>query len=138
MSGPILLVIRILIALSLFAFLGLAFTMLWNDLRKQSQHIAAPVPALQLIPPDGSQAFHFSQAEINIGRDPACDCFIPDKTVSTQHARLAYKHDRWWLEDLHSTNGTFLNQEPVAAPLVVTDGDQLRCGQVVLEIKIGA
>ena len=36
---------------------------------------------------------------------------------------LTYRQSQWWIEDLHSTNGTFLNQEAVLEPVVITDGD---------------
>jgi pSer/pThr/pTyr-binding forkhead associated (FHA) protein len=62
---------------------------------------------------------------------------LDDPTVSNTHARLSYHHGQWWLEDLRSTNGTFLNDEAVASPLVVTDGDVVRCGQVQFTLAPG-
>jgi pSer/pThr/pTyr-binding forkhead associated (FHA) protein len=85
---------------------------------------------------DGSQRL-FSMREVLIGRDPACEMILDDPTVSNRHARLSYHHGQWWLEDLQSTNGTFLNNEPIAAPLVVTSGDVVRCGQVELTLIPG-
>ena len=42
----------------------------------------------------------------------------------------------WWVEDLDSTNGTFLNQIQVEEPMVITSGDDLRCGRINIQIKI--
>lgn len=140
MSGPVLLALRIALTVALYAFLGWALYTLWQDLRRQSKLLtSSQVPRLTLIHQvDGiSKAFRYSTAEVTIGRDPACDFHLEDKTISAQHARLSYHHSQWWVEDLHSTNGTFLNQEPVSEPVVITAGDQLRCGQLIFEIGIG-
>jgi len=54
--------------------------------------------------------------------------------VSRQHARLLRKGDDWMIEDLHSTNGTFVNDKhvPPAAPTPLNNGDSVRCGQLML------
>ncbi len=137
MSGIVVLVLRIILVLSLYGFLGWALYTLWIDMKQQGQMLAARTPAILLSSEDGSIAHRFTKPEVSIGRDPACDCPLEDKTVSTQHARLIYRQNQWWLEDLRSTNGTFLNQEQVSSPIVITTGDQLRCGHVVLNIEVG-
>ncbi len=137
MSGLVFLALRLILVICLYAFLGWAFYTIWVDLKRQSEKLAfLKVPVLTLTRQDGKGTYHFSRAEVHIGRDPACDCSLEDQTVSTQHAQLSYHHNQWWLEDLGSTNGTFLNQAPVSAPMVVTIGDRIRCGQVNLDISI--
>ncbi|MFU8774027.1 MAG: FHA domain-containing protein, partial [Anaerolineales bacterium] len=54
-----------------------------------------------------------------------------------QHARLSFHHNQWWIEDMGSKNGTFLNQQFVATPLVVTSGDELLFGQVRIIVMLG-
>lgn len=71
-----------------------------------------------------------------IGRDPDCECTLPSEKVSVRHARLSYHQNQWWIDDLNSTNGSFLNQEPILASAVVVDGDHLRCGDVVMTILL--
>jgi pSer/pThr/pTyr-binding forkhead associated (FHA) protein len=140
LSGPILLILRIALSAALYGFLGWAFYTLWKDLQRQARSVALPqVPPLTLIHDLGGdqKQLRFAIPEITIGRDPACDLHIEDKTISAKHARLSFHHSQWWVEDLRSTNGTYLNQEPVTEPLVLTAGDQLRCGQMVLEIAFG-
>jgi pSer/pThr/pTyr-binding forkhead associated (FHA) protein len=61
---------------------------------------------------------------------------LEEKTISARHARLYYEMAQWWAEDLHSTNGTFLNDELIASPMVLTSGDHLRCGEAIFEISI--
>jgi pSer/pThr/pTyr-binding forkhead associated (FHA) protein len=139
MSGPLLLILRLLLAASLYAFLGIALFVLWQDLKVQSgkisQKITPPISVIYQQDEDYT-TFNFNLPEITIGRDPACDCVIEDSTVSAQHARLAFRQNQWWVEDLHSTNGTYLNSEIVLAPLVITNSDRLRCGQALFTIKL--
>jgi hypothetical protein len=134
MSGIVFLFLRFLLALALFAFLGYVVWTLWKDLKRQDEILASRrLPPMLLSLVNGSQ-HRFSTPEVLIGRDPACELVLDDPTVSNSHARLAYHHGHWWLEDLHSTNGTFLNGVMVAAPLVITGGDVVRCGQVELTL----
>jgi pSer/pThr/pTyr-binding forkhead associated (FHA) protein len=139
MTGSVLLVLRLLVAVSLYAFLGLALSILWRDLKRQSGESTRKAPprmSLAYQGEDSSQDYHYSVQEITIGRDISCECAINDTTVSAQHARLSYRQGQWWVEDLNSTNGTYLNHELVLSPLVITSGDLLRLGQALFTIKI--
>jgi hypothetical protein len=140
MSGIILLVIRILLAVTLYGFLGVVLYTLWKDVKRQGEILvrSQPVPitlATLLEGPPLSK--HYTCAEIILGRDDACDFAINDQTVSSRHARLSYRQNQWWLEDLASTNGTLLNGESVSSPVVLTTGDELHLGQVGVKIEIG-
>jgi pSer/pThr/pTyr-binding forkhead associated (FHA) protein len=141
MSGPVVLALRMLMATALYIFLGWGVWTLWKSIQTQGYGLAARrVPGISLkvqnrnVPPD---LRHFSQAEILIGRDAHCDIHIEDETASTRHARLAYHHGQWWLEDLGSTNGTQLNDEALTIPTVVISGDRIRCGKTRLTINLG-
>jgi hypothetical protein len=139
MSGPILLFLRIAGAVSLYAFLGWGLWLLWRDLRRQSRALGAPVhPALLLSLKDGAQPamYRFTAPEVTIGRDSTCECRLNEQTISARHARLSYHHGQWWVEDLHSRNGTFLNDESVRNQVVITSGDSLRCGSIVFGIEV--
>lgn len=139
MSGILLLVLRILLVASLYAFLGWALITIWRELRVQGQLISAPViPALTLTLMESSadEPVSLDSGEVIIGRSSNCDYSISDETVSARHARLSYHHNQWWAEDLKSTNGTYLNDERVSVPTVIVSGDELRCGQVSLLISI--
>jgi pSer/pThr/pTyr-binding forkhead associated (FHA) protein len=48
---------------------------------------------------------------------------------------MVYHHDQWWLEDMNSRNGTFLNGSALDAPAVLADQDEVRCGQVSFSVK---
>lgn len=139
MSGVILLVLRIFLVASLYAFVGLSVWLLWRDLARQSSLLATSQPPLLSLERDiqgDPQPRRYSGTEIVIGRDPACDYTISDSTVSARHTRLVFRHGHWWAEDLGSTNGTFLNQQPVDESVVITSGDKIRCGQITLRLTI--
>jgi two-component system cell cycle response regulator len=55
--------------------------------------------------------------------------------VSQNHARIVRRDGRLWLEDLGSTNGTYLNTKAVSAPSVLHRGDRIQVGRTVLEVN---
>ena len=70
-----------------------------------------------------------------IGRGTACEISIPNRFVSTRHARI-FPHDgEWMLQDLGSTNGTLLNGEPLAEPCSLQPGDRVTVGDTEFEAK---
>jgi pSer/pThr/pTyr-binding forkhead associated (FHA) protein len=142
MSGSIVLVLRLALALALYAFLGWALTTLWRDLQKQATALTARRTAaisLKVRAGNGEPVLrHFVQAEITVGRDSTCDIFTSDDTTSARHARLIYHHTQWWLEDLGSTNGTRLNGQMVTTPTVLTNDDEIACGATTLVVDVAA
>lgn len=139
MSGPVLLILRLLMALALYAFLGTVLLILWRDMKRQSELLSLrKVPTIKLVnlSKGNAETYQYNTNVVSIGRDPASDCHLIDDTVSANHAKLSYHHSHWWIEDLGSKNGTYLNQENADEPLVLTSGDQIRCGQVVLLVSI--
>jgi pSer/pThr/pTyr-binding forkhead associated (FHA) protein len=140
MSGPVVLLLRLLLTVSLYAFLVWAFMNLWRDLKLQSSLLEArKIPPISLTLSLAGQVSlirRFIQAEVTIGRDPACECPVEDEAVSARHARLSYHHNQWWLEDLDSTNGTVLNQEKLSIPTVVISGDEFRCGGTLFTVAL--
>ena len=69
-----------------------------------------------------------------IGRAIGCELRLDDTFVSQQHARIFAKNGSWYVEDLGSTNGTFVNEQRLAAPAMLTSGDRIRVGTTVLEL----
>ena len=72
---------------------------------------------------------------VDIGRADGCAIRLQDTYVSQVHARLAGKDGAWYVEDLGSTNGTYLNDRKVVAPVEVHAGDVVRVGKTVLELR---
>lgn len=139
MPGVVFLILRIILAVLLYAFLAWAMLTVWRELHVQGRLISSPViPNLSLSPvePGAAEEKSLDLPEIHIGRSATNDFPIADETVSVRHARLSYHHNQWWVEDLKSTNGTYLNDERVTMPTVIVSGDELRCGQVRLNILI--
>lgn len=87
-----------------------------------------PGPTFQLMMRSGVKAgksYPLEQEETLIGRDLANDIAVPDPEVSRRHARFLMREDSVFIEDLGSTNGTFLNAERISTP------QQLRLGDIV-------
>lgn len=140
MSAIILLIIRILLATVLYLFIGWVIYTIWIDLnRKDSNLEQVGVPALTLkyIDQQSEKIEFFTRPIVVIGREPTCDCIVYDKAVSARQARLSYHHNQWWIEDLDSTNGTFINQDRVTQPTVVISDDHVTCGSTIIIIQIG-
>jgi pSer/pThr/pTyr-binding forkhead associated (FHA) protein len=138
MSEYFFLVLRIIMAASLYAFLGWALYSIWHYL-KVSSSVGFPrqIPLLTLIPLDSDTAPQiFSNPEAIIGRDPHCEYSLPDDTISAHHARFSFHHKQWWLEDLKSTNGTLLNGEKVEVPTIVVNDDEVSFGTIAFQIKL--
>ena len=75
-------------------------------------------------------------AEITIGRAPNCTIMIPDDSfVSQLHARIFRNGDGAWVEDLGSTNGSYLNGARVAGAQQIEKGDRLQIGSTLMEAQ---
>jgi hypothetical protein len=74
--------------------------------------------------------------ELTIGRSPGCGVAMPeDIYTSTLHARLFRRNDQLWVEDLGSTNGTFVNSEQITQAVRLGKGDHLQIGSTVFEVS---
>jgi pSer/pThr/pTyr-binding forkhead associated (FHA) protein len=139
MSGVILLILRFAFTASLYLFLGWIIYTLWQDLIRQSKTLESyQIPAITLHSDEIERSVDqtFTTPEITLGRNMTCDFCLEDHTVSAEHARLVFRQGQWWVEDLQSTNGTFLNQLPVNEAMVITSADELQCGQAVISVTI--
>lgn len=133
LAATLLLAFRLLMALALYGFLGWGLWTLWRDLKQQSELLGRQhVVPIQVDWEDGGEheALRFTSPEVVIGRHPGCEWMVAHETVSSRHARLVYHHDQWWLEDLGSRNGTYLNEEVVSSSVVLASADAVRCGQL--------
>lgn len=122
----------------LYLFLGWALYTLWKGIQR-SPYVREKNRISELVlwledEKEGGKEFSATQETILIGRDPLCDLAIDNSTISSQHAMIEYELGQWWLKDLQSTNGTFLNGERVEEPIVITDGDQIHCGKIVISV----
>jgi pSer/pThr/pTyr-binding forkhead associated (FHA) protein len=76
------------------------------------------------------------QQSILIGRNPEATLVLSDDYASGRHARIFPKDGEWHVEDLDSTNGTFVGQQRVTAePVKLSVGSRMRIGTTVLEMR---
>jgi hypothetical protein len=134
----LLVVLRVVIALTLYAFLGLIFYYQRRDLRSISR-MAEEAPAACLIrvaADSGTDSYPLRLVNL-VGRAVDNTISIEDKTLSAHHCRLSRLGGQWWLEDLDSRNGTQVNELTVEEPLVVTYGDVITMGRVSFRLEVG-
>ncbi|MGZ4449533.1 MAG: FHA domain-containing protein FhaB/FipA [Blastococcus sp.] len=74
-------------------------------------------------------------APILIGRGSDAAIRLDDDYVSTRHARIAASGDQWFVEDLGSTNGTYIGSVRITQPTTLTLGTQVRIGKTILELR---
>ena len=71
----------------------------------------------------------FNKNIIVFGRDKECDIRISDQAVSRIHGRFVKKNGQWYIQDMNSSNGIFLNQKRLNSPMIVSDGIVLKLGK---------
>lgn len=92
-------------------------------------------PHLQVVdPPEARGQVYEIHDELTLGRGDGCSVHLDDTFVSQRHARVFRHDDRYFVEDLGSTNGTFLNRSKVSSPAVLHRGDRLQVGRTVMEL----
>lgn len=73
--------------------------------------------------PIPGSSYYLDKPEVSMGRDLANDIPVPDSEISRRHARFIVKVDGVYIEDLGSTNGTFLNGVRLSSPKRLANGD---------------
>ena len=92
----------------------------------------------QLVITEGANAgvvVPLGQGPILLGRGADATIRLDDDYVSTRHARFVPNGDDWYVEDLGSTNGTYIGSQRITTPMVVTVGVQVRVGKTIAELK---
>jgi pSer/pThr/pTyr-binding forkhead associated (FHA) protein len=84
--------------------------------------------------PTPGKTFPLEKQEILLGRDLANDISISDPEVSRRHARFLMQEDNVIIEDLGSTNGTFLNGQRIASPQQLRAGDVITLGENIVMV----
>ncbi len=85
--------------------------------------------------PLAGQNFPLTDAQITIGRADDATLVLTDDYASTRHARIFPQDGQWIVEDLGSTNGTYLDRQKVTQPTPVPVGVPIRIGKTVLELR---
>jgi pSer/pThr/pTyr-binding forkhead associated (FHA) protein len=141
-------VLKYFLLVLLWLFFIYAIRMVWVEIRR-SKPEAAQVPEAPPVAADRSvplklrvvdppqrrgRMFELGQ-EVTLGRSPGCAVYLEDDTfTSSVHARVYRRNGELWLEDLRSTNGTFLNDTKVSEPTRIQRGDRIKVGSTILEV----
>lgn len=95
----------------------------------------APSRVVIVDGPERGRAVPLTGAPVTFGRGSECTVPLSDEYVSTQHARLLFHDGQWYIEDLGSTNGTYLGNERLTRSVPVGARTRIRLGKTVLELR---
>ena len=132
--------VRLLFLALLYVFLFAVVRVLLRDLRVASRGPAELGRLVVVASPRGEPlpgAFFQLDAVTTIGRDVNNSIVVDDPFASADHAVLTFRGRAWYVEDLASTNGTFLNAIAVEGIAEVGFGDELQVGEVRLRLDRG-
>ena len=161
MSEQLLTILKLCLLALLYLFFFRVVRAVWAELRsanaapavaapaaaRQAAPAAAPAPPKrrtrgvpsELVatePPERRGATYPIGSELTVGRAGGCAISLPDDTyVSSLHARVFTSGGRVLVEDLGSTNGTYLNRAKLTSTVPLNKGDRLQVGSTVLEAR---
>ena len=151
MPDLVLLVLKYVFLAVLYIFVGRAIRAMYLEVRGAAPAAAAP-SRTAVQPPRGrgkkapkkavvvegenlrGKSFDLGE-ELTIGRAAKCHVVLDDPYVSQVHARIFAKGDGYMVEDLGSTNGTYLNRRRIGGPAELSRGDRVKIGRAVLEMR---
>lgn len=147
-------ILKFVFIIVLYIFVGRAVRAVWAELKPASagapaaRGAAAPAPRqkdgrakkaprkVAVIEGDKLKGKSFGLGdELIIGRADKCHIVMDDTYVSQVHARIFSRGDGYMVEDLGSTNGTYLNRRRITAPSELQRGDRVKIGKTVLEAR---
>ncbi|MBO0713902.1 MAG: FHA domain-containing protein [Acidimicrobiales bacterium] len=161
MSEQLLTILKFVLIALVWLFFVRVLRTVWADLKRE-RAVAPPAPAqpppvmtpaqptgprpngaasqhlrLSVLEPPELRGRSFDVAdELVVGRSSGCGVSVPeDNFVSNHHARFFTRENKLWIEDLGSTNGTYLNTHRLAQPAPVRNGDRLQVGRTVFEVS---
>ena len=155
MPDPLLTLLKYVFLALLYLFFLRVLRAVWIEVREPKPSPlplpAAPAPAATAAPapsrtgperlvvaePAEHKGAEFAVSdEMTVGRAPGCGISLPDDTfVSQLHARIFRRDGDVFVEDLGSTNGTFLNDKKVTSAVPLRKGDKVKFGGTTLELR---
>jgi len=150
MSEQLLTILKLCLLVLLYLFFLRVLRAVWAEVRAPKKVEAAPRRAkretrratrkaapiqLAVVEPAAQQGRTFPLGqEVTVGRAAGCQVTLDDTYASQIHARLFARDGQLFVEDLGSTNGTYLNRKKVQGPMVMQRGDKLQVGNTVMEL----
>jgi len=104
--------------------------------RERRRRAAKGAARLRVVePPEHKGRAYELAEEVTVGRAAGCQITLDDTYVSQLHARVFERDGQLYVEDLGSTNGTYLNRKKVSGPIAFRRGDRIQVGKTVLELS---
>lgn len=132
-------ILRLAFLALLFLFLYGVGRVLLRDLRAAEREQRSELGRLVVIAADGDQprvgAVIPLDVVTTIGRSASNTVVLEDQFASSEHARLTFRGRAWYLEDLGSTNGTYVQGERIAGPVAIGFGDEFSVGRVRVRLE---
>jgi hypothetical protein len=132
-------VLRLMFLAVLYAFLWMVVRTLLRDLRSAAREPTRELGRLIVVAsPSGEPAVGSTfalDAITSLGRDVNNSIVVDDDFVSATHAALTYRGRAWYVEDLGSTNGTFVNGSQIDGLAPLAFGDEVQVGQARLRLE---
>ena len=154
MPDQLLNLLKLFLLLLLYLFFLRVLRAVWTELNPPKAVEAPPKPkrergsrrvsgtrkhgplVLRLVAPPELKGRSFPLGEeVTVGRAAGCQVTIDDTYASQLHARVFLRDGQVFVEDLGSTNGTYLNRRKVTGPMQIQRGDKLQIGNTVLELS---
>ena len=131
-------VLRLIFLAMLYGFLWMVVRALVRDLRSAAREPTIELGRLVVVAsPSGEPAAGAAfalDAITSLGRDVNNSIVLDDEFVSAAHAALTYRGRAWYVEDIGSTNGTFVNGSQIDGLSPIAFGDEIQLGQVRLRL----
>lgn len=132
---------RFVLVILLYLFLFRVITTLYGELRSaawyREKRNSPFVGRLEVVTSEGGlakgQVFKIGLSGLSVGRSANNDVTLPDSFASQEHARFLHKDGEIWLEDLGSTNGTWVNGEKLGTRIQLVPGDYVKIGGITLQ-----
>lgn len=136
--------LRVFSAVLLLSFLSLVIWFLYQDIRVGRVSMSSRTTGLGRLRvianpgdyPASGDTFELSPIS-TIGRDGRNTIVLDDGYISGEHALISWRDSKWWLEDLGSRNGTYLNDIPLQEAAVISTGDIVKIGNIQLKLEAG-
>ena len=127
--------LRVLLSIALYGFIGLVVWIIWQDVKSTRKLISLSQSGKSSLIDTTNDHTHDVIPVTSLGRAPTNIIVLQNATVSMEHALITRRHALWWLEDLESRNGTYLNNQPLTTPTVISSGDIITIGSYNFNFK---